>query len=112
IPYAALIQATDGSFYGTTILGGDTTACPGGNGVFGYVPSGCGTVFRMTPTGTVTVVHAFTGASGTDGTGNPHAALTQAPDGNLYGTTPNTVFKMTPNGIVTVLHNFNLWDGL
>ena len=44
-PYAALIQATDGNFYGTTTEGG---------------ASGFGTVFKMTPSGTVTVLHAFT----------------------------------------------------
>ena len=42
------------------------------------------TVFRMTPNGTMTVLHAFTG--GADG-GNPQAALIQATDGNFYGTT-------------------------
>jgi uncharacterized repeat protein (TIGR03803 family) len=73
-PSAALIQATDGNFYGTTRVGGDP-AC--------Y----CGTVFRMTPTGTVTVLHTFTGYfNGTDGA-EPSAALIQATDGNFYGTT-------------------------
>jgi uncharacterized repeat protein (TIGR03803 family) len=64
-PRAPLILATDGNFYGTT-------------------SGGPGSIFQMTPTGTVTVLHTFTG--GTDGA-NPYAALIQATDGNFYGTT-------------------------
>jgi uncharacterized repeat protein (TIGR03803 family) len=74
-PGASLIQATDGNFYGTTLEGGWMTGCP---------PLGCGTVFRMTVTGTVAVLHAFTG--GTDGF-RPAGSLIQAFDGKLYGTT-------------------------
>ena len=95
-PAAALILATDGNFYGTTRSGGS---------------AGLGTVFRMSPDGTVTVVHAFTGGA-TDGA-NPAAALIQAADGDFYGTTASggasergTVFRMTPGGSVTVLHAF------
>jgi uncharacterized repeat protein (TIGR03803 family) len=71
-PRAALIQATDGNFYGTTFS----------DGTFGS-----GTVFKMTPSGTVTVLHAFTGGT-TDG-GGPVAGLIQAIDGNFYGTAHN-----------------------
>ena len=106
----ALIQATDGNFYGTT-SGLNVVPC------FNQ----CGKVFRMTPDGTVTVLHRFTG--GTDGS-YPSASLIQAADGNFYGITtsgggpscasffafpfrlPGTVFKMTPTGIVTTLHAF------
>jgi uncharacterized repeat protein (TIGR03803 family) len=118
-PWAALIQATDGNFYGTTVYGGGSTNC---NTVG---PGGCGTVFKMTPDGTVTVLHAFVG--GTDGA-YPEAPLIQAADGNFYGTTSQgggvtnceggvqridcgTVFQMTPDGIVTVLHAFAGTDG-
>src|SRR5579864_5347084 len=93
-PKAALIQASDGNFYGTTQDGPD---------------SGFGTVFKMTPAGGVTVLHAFTG--GVDG-GHPLAPLIQASDGNFYGTTQDggsgfgTVFMMTPSGVVIVLHAF------
>ncbi|MGA7927738.1 MAG: IPT/TIG domain-containing protein [Candidatus Sulfotelmatobacter sp.] len=37
LPSAALVQDTDGSFYGTTETGGTSSACP----------SGCGTVFSL-----------------------------------------------------------------
>jgi uncharacterized repeat protein (TIGR03803 family) len=97
-PFAALIQATDGNFYGTTELGGASDG---------------GTVFQMTPDGTVTVLHAFAGPSAGDGA-LPRAALIQAIDGNFYGTTGvggtldfGTVFQMTPGGIVTILHDFS-----
>ncbi|HEV3060532.1 MAG TPA: choice-of-anchor tandem repeat GloVer-containing protein [Vicinamibacterales bacterium] len=100
-PGASLIQATDGNFYGTTDSGG---------------PSGLGTVFSMTPAGSVTVLHAFAGGA-TDGA-SPRAALIQAADGNFYGTTvgggafdDGTVFRMTPAGAVTILHAFAGWLG-
>jgi uncharacterized repeat protein (TIGR03803 family) len=56
-PYAALIQGTDGSFYGTTETGG---------------ADGYGTIFKITSEGTLTTMHAFdlTGPS----TGRPRAA--------------------------------------
>jgi uncharacterized repeat protein (TIGR03803 family) len=66
-PDQALIQATDGTFYGTTKTGG----------------AGFGTVFKMTSTGTLTTLRSFTGPDGA----NPFAAVFQTPDGSLYGTT-------------------------
>src|SRR2546430_187106 len=72
VPVAGLIQAADGSFYGTTSQGGASNA---------------GTVFQLTPAGTLTVLYAFTGGS-TDGAA-PYAGLIQATDGNFYGTTVN-----------------------
>jgi uncharacterized repeat protein (TIGR03803 family) len=98
-PLAGLIQATDGNFYGTT-LGGPA--------------NGYGTVFKITPSGTLTVLHSF---DNTDGSG-PAAALVQATDGNFYGTTLGggangygTVFQMTPSGTLTTLHSFDNMDG-
>jgi uncharacterized repeat protein (TIGR03803 family) len=98
-PYAALVQATDGSFYGTTVSGGAKSDCVGG----------CGTVFKITPSGTLTTLHNF---DSTDGK-NPYAGLVQATDGNFYGTTfyggahrEGEVFKITPSGMLTVLYSF------
>ena len=102
-PKAALIQATDGNLYGTTEKGG-SSSCHGG-------PGGCGTVFRVAPDGTgYTVLHRFSGE--TDGA-HPVAALLQATDGNLYGTTSyggagvgGTIFRMALDDTFTVLHAF------
>jgi uncharacterized repeat protein (TIGR03803 family) len=92
-PAAALIQGSDGNFYGTTQAGGT------GNS---------GTVFKITPAGVETVLHFFAGGT-TDG-GFPTAALIQGGDGNFYGTTSGsgggTVFKITPSGVETVFHTF------
>ena len=98
-PYAGLIQASDGNFYGTT----------DGGGADGY-----GSIFKMTPSGTLTTLYSFTG--GSDGS-YPTASLIQASDGNFYGTTglggpflytfgPGTVFKSTPSGTLTTLYTF------
>jgi uncharacterized repeat protein (TIGR03803 family) len=97
----AVIRATDGNLYGTTSSGGTYDH---------------GTIFKMTPFGTVTILHDFAGCYRdclrSDG-GYPTAALVQATDGNFYGTTTSggsggegTLFKVTPNGVVTVLHSF------
>jgi len=93
-PYSGLIQATDGNLYGTTEGGG---------------ANGGGTVFEITPSGTLTTLYSFCSQSECmDGIG-PSAGLVQATDGNLYGTASGffgTVFKITPNGMLTTLHSF------
>jgi uncharacterized repeat protein (TIGR03803 family) len=67
-------------------------------------------VFKLTPSGNLTTVYAFTGAA--DG-GNPMVGVTQGNDGNFYGTTATgaannqgTIFQLTPQGTLTTLHNF------
>jgi uncharacterized repeat protein (TIGR03803 family) len=94
-PKAALIQGSDGNFYGTTSSGG---------------PNGAGTVFRITTNGALTSLYPFTG--GTDG-GIPLAALVQGSGDNFYGTAssggPNgvgTVFRITTNGVFATLSPF------
>ena len=67
-PVAALLQAADGYFYGTTSRGGAFDA---------------GTVFRLAPGGQLNVLHAFAGSP--DGA-HPSAALIEAADGSFYGT--------------------------
>jgi len=109
-PLGGLVQANDGNFYGTTIDGGANTC-----GVSVDIPNSCGTVFKMTPAGVVTVIHSF-GAKG-DGVA-PQGSLVQGPDGALYGTTPSggvvfapgggTVFRVTLAGAETVLHGFGV----
>jgi uncharacterized repeat protein (TIGR03803 family) len=92
---SGLIQAGNGSFYGTTYTGG---------------PIGAGTVFRITSQGALTVLHTFQN-TGTDGM-EPRDSLTLGTDGNLYGTTQNggltgvgTLFEITPNGKFTTLYS-------
>jgi uncharacterized repeat protein (TIGR03803 family) len=72
---------------------------------------GAGTVFQLTKSGSLTVLHSFN-ADGTDGT-LPYAGVVLDRAGNLYGTTSaggasdsGTVFKITPAGAETVLHAF------
>jgi uncharacterized repeat protein (TIGR03803 family) len=105
-PTAGLVQGTDGNFYGTTFYGGSTF-----NGVSAL---GDGTVFKMTPAGTLTPLVSFTGANGS----NPTAALVQGTDGNFYGTTPlgggnqlGAIFKVTPTGSLATLVSFNGSNG-
>ena len=95
-PSAGLIMDSSGNFYGTTETGG---------------PNNVGTVFKITPTGTESVLHSF-GATATDGT-LPFAGLVMDGSGNLYGTTTGggphsqgTVFKITPAGTETILYSF------
>src|SRR6266446_4215607 len=56
-PYnVSLIQGTDGNFYGTTFHGGaNAQNCDADT---------CGTVFKITPAGTLTTLHNFDGADG------------------------------------------------
>jgi uncharacterized repeat protein (TIGR03803 family) len=97
-PFAVLVLGTDGNLYGTTLGGG------GGKGF--------GTVFKITPSGTLTTLHSFcTQSSCADGK-FPQTGLVQASNGNLYGTTisggaygDGTIFGITPSGKVTTLYN-------
>ena len=102
-PWAGLIQATDGNFYGTTLYGG---------------AYGVGTVFKITPTGALTTLSSFCRQPCANGA-IPRAGLVQATDGNFYGTTQQggangnhgTVFKVTPSGTLTTLYSFCTQSG-
>lgn len=94
-PFAGLVQAANGDFYGVTLTGGT---------------AGEGTVFKITLSGKLTTLFNFNGTNG-DG---PTGTLIQATDGNFYGTTQSggslgqgTVFRITPSGTLTTLHSFN-----
>jgi uncharacterized repeat protein (TIGR03803 family) len=102
-PGSGLVQATNGNLYGTTTDGG---------------ANGDGTVFKITPSGTLTTLHSFCSQGGCSDGSNASAGLTQATNGNLYGTTSEgganndgTVFKITPSGTLTTLHSFDGTDG-
>ncbi len=91
-PYSQLLMDSTGALYGTTANGG-STSCSGG----------CGTVYKLTPSGstyTETVLYAFGGKN--DGT-NPYSSLIEDANGALYGTTlfggptdSGAAYKLTP----------------
>jgi len=119
--YGGMALGTDGNFYGVTFQGGAPGSCPDN--------LGCGTVFKLTPSGALTTLHSFRGAPADDGA-NPRATMVQGRDGNFYGTTWHggggvssrcnptgcgTVFKITPSGTTSTVYTFcsqaNCTDG-
>jgi uncharacterized repeat protein (TIGR03803 family) len=110
LPWAGLVQATNGDFYGTTEGGG---------------ANGYGTVFKLTLAGKLTTLYSFCSQTNcTDGE-YPYAGLVQATDGNFYGTTNGagpdlcdevtgkygTAFAIRSSGALTTLHTFDDVDG-
>jgi len=102
-PLAGLVQGSDGNFYGTANLGG---------------AFGAGTVYKITPGGTLTALYSFCSQSGCADGSYPAGALVQGSDGNFYGTTSQggahgygTVFKITPSGTLTTLYSFGSQSG-
>jgi uncharacterized repeat protein (TIGR03803 family) len=95
-----MAQGRDGNFYAESGNGGT---------------AGAGTIFKLAPTGTVTIIHSLISSDGT----NPVGGITLGTDGNFYGngfsggsSGDGTAFKVTPSGTLTVLHNFtNTGDG-
>jgi uncharacterized repeat protein (TIGR03803 family) len=104
-PYGAgldspLTLASDGNFYGTTSGGGTRNE---------------GTLFQITPSGTLTTLYNFCAQPNCDDGVNPYGALVPATDGNFYGITQSggsgadnagTVFTITPSGSLTTLYSF------
>jgi len=72
IPGAALVLGTDGNFYGTTVYGGANNV---------------GTVFKVTPDGTLTTLYSFCTARSCTAGDRPSGSLILGTDGNFYGTT-------------------------
>jgi uncharacterized repeat protein (TIGR03803 family) len=98
-PYAPPILASDGNFYGTCSTGGRYNL---------------GTLYRMKPNGSLTILHHF-GGNASDGI-NPNTRLIQGADGRLYGSTSRsyqangqpsgTVFAMDLTGKYSKLYDF------
>jgi uncharacterized repeat protein (TIGR03803 family) len=106
-PSSTLVRDRAGNLYGTTVQGGDMSACRS---------MGCGVVFMLDKTGKETVLHTFTG--GADGW-NPYGNLVRDTAGNLYGSAANggianicngagcgVVFRVDTSGSFTVLYSF------
>lgn len=95
-PYAPLLLASDGNFYGTTV----------GGGTFNN-----GSIFRISPSGVFTNLFSFISGQGSQ----PYGGLVQGNDGRLYGTTwlgVGTVFRIDLNGSnFMTLHTFSGPDG-
>ncbi len=98
-PRGSLVKGTDGNFYGLTYQGG---------------ANGYGTVFKITPTGTLTVLRNL---DYTNDGGNALGDLIQGTDGNLYGMTSRgglfgdgTIFKINLGGTYTVLHHLDFYN--
>jgi uncharacterized repeat protein (TIGR03803 family) len=119
-PGAQLIQGPDGNFYGTTSTGGvSNSACDS---------QSCGTLFRMTPEGTLTTLYSFCSKTNCNDGASP-GQIVLGPDGNIYGATATggthchdlviigcgTIFKFTPARSLTTLYSFcpqtNCLDG-
>jgi uncharacterized repeat protein (TIGR03803 family) len=106
-PNGALIQASDGNFYGTTEQGGAHAASS--------CVYGCGTIFRITPAGRLTTLYSFCSQSNCADGADPEGALLQASNGRFYGETGNggnginmgmgTIFEFR-HGKLTTLHVF------
>ena len=96
-PFAGLVLASNGNFYGTTRFGG---------------ANGLGTIFVMGPDGSLTNLVSFDGNNGALPGG-----LSLARDTNFYGTTlaggtsAGMVFKLSTNNILTVLGEFDGING-
>ena len=96
-PNAALIQGADGNFYGTTQAGGSDDGCF----------TGCGTVFRLTPGGTLTTLHEFVNSVD----GSLPGQVIQALDGNFYGVNPGYLYRVSAGGAFATIHAFTFNDG-
>jgi uncharacterized repeat protein (TIGR03803 family) len=110
LPFNGVVEGPDGNLYGATYEGGSGTNC---------TPIvGCGTIFKLTPGGTLTTLYSFCSvANCTDGE-FPYAGLVLGSDGRFYGTTVSggangfgTVFEITRGGVLTTLHSFDGNDG-
>jgi uncharacterized repeat protein (TIGR03803 family) len=93
-PTGGVVQGTDGNFYGTTASGG--------------TPDGCGTVFKITPTGTLSVLYVFNCRTAITLGDSPYGPLVQGTDGNFYGSIGEIngvggIFQITPEGVVSII---------
>ncbi len=111
---SGLTRDAAGNLYGTTIYGGTAT----GPCEINPTAAGCGTIFKLDPSGHKTLLYSF---QGRQGGASPTAILIRDAHGNLYGVTNSggigtvcggtivgcgVVFKVDTSGHETVLHDF------
>jgi uncharacterized repeat protein (TIGR03803 family) len=112
LPVGSLLQTPSGNFYGATAAGGT-------NGPFHNC---CGTVFKVTASGTLTTLYSFCALANCADGDEPSGGLVQARNGNFYGATTSggicenctiggTLFEITPTGKMTAFHGFDGTDG-
>ena len=110
-PLGPLVQGIDGNLYGVTETGGKTNSiCPGPGGNIG---SGCGSVFKVTPSGQLSTIYEFCSLTNCTDGAVPIGSLVLTSAGNLLGATSlggsnnqGTVFEITPVGRLTTLYSF------
>jgi uncharacterized repeat protein (TIGR03803 family) len=115
LPRSGLVQGDDGNFYGVTFWGGIAASCLN---TYGPDPTGCGTIFKITPAGTLTTLYAFCNLTNCPDGANPDSPLVVGTNGSLYGATVNggagggrcidcgTAFSITTSAVYTTLHSF------
>jgi len=101
-----LVSDPAGNLYGTAFSGG-ITAGP-------YCASGCGTVFKVDPSGNESTMYSFTGQAGDGMAPTGNVALDAA--GNIYGTTfangpAGKIFKVDPAGTETIVYSSPSYSG-
>jgi len=107
-----------GNIYGMSPYGGNFKA----NCIFLHEDQGCGTLFKLTPSGKFTLLHAFTDKDGRQ----PEGGVVLDAQGNIYGTANfggdlkceslgygyripgcGTIYKLDRSGKFSVLHTFH-----
>ena len=97
-PNPDLVQTASGTFWGTSPIGG---------------PQNSGTIYKMSQSGTVTIMHTFCSFPGCSDAA-PTMGLVLATDNAFYGMTTaddctnacGTIFKITSKGVFTTLYTF------
>jgi uncharacterized repeat protein (TIGR03803 family) len=100
-PFGAMVQGSNGNFYGTTYVGGNA--------------NNDGTVFEITSGGSLTTIYTFCSLAGCADGANPEGDLVQSvTNGNFYSVTfaggnshsAGTAYEISPSGVLTTIYAF------